>query len=340
MYGFGLELNKENIYKRISSYDIFKYYCEPFKNVNKNFFAEPELRTNDKNTPSCCIAQKGGDLLYSDFGSGEHYNAITYVMRKYSLSYFESLKKINDDFNLGLGIKNTSKVLSKKLKPLITNKQFVEKEFTVLKKKQRPFTQEDLTYWNSFYWTEWMLNESKTQSISHYWIDDNMWIVKSNELAFSYEYYWHNGRQQRKLYFPLRNEFKWLSNVDNTIIQLVDVMPKQGDILFITSSKKDAGIFWRLHLDKYFPDLVIHGVAPNNEGVFVPEQWFNKMKTRWKRIIIWYDNDTSGIKNAKKYSERFNIEYFYNPDNTFKDPSDFSKNLGLEEFYKYLKEKL
>ena len=43
-------------------------------------------------------------------------------------------------------------------------------------------------------------------------------------------------------YFPDRKENKWISNVDNTIVQLVDVMPKQGDILFITSSKKDAGI--------------------------------------------------------------------------------------------------
>jgi hypothetical protein len=344
MYGFGKELTKENIYDKISSYDIFKYYCEPFEKVNKNFFSE--LRSSDKNTLSCCIAQKNGDLLYSDFGSREHYDAIRYIQAKYSLNYFEALNKINIDFNLKLGIIIPhKKIYSSKKSPLITNKKFVDRGFSILKKKSRPFTKDDLDYWNSFYWTEWMLNEAKTESISHYWINDSYWKVKSNELAFSYEYYWHNDRKQRKLYFPLRQNYKWFSNVDNTIVQLVDVMPKTGDILFITSSKKDAGIFWRLQLDNYFPDLIIHGVAPNNEGSFVPEEWFNKMKLRWKRIILWYNNDwnkldNTGIINSKRYSEKYGIEWYVNPDNEPKDPSDFCKKYDLKEFKQLIMNKL
>lgn len=338
-YGFGKELTKENIFQLVSSYDIFKYYCDSFKEVGKSFISD--IRTDDT-SPSCCISQIGNDLLYTDFGLGKSYRVIDYVMKKFGLDYFEALNKINTDFNLKLGIYTENKNTNYK-NITITNpkKYFTEKTFKVIKKRQREYTTKDLEYWNNFYWTKEMLVKSNTQSISSYGIDSSVWRVDENELAFSYEYYWHNGRMQRKLYFPERKNNKWISNVDNTIVQLVDVAPKLGDILFITSSKKDAGIFWRIYLDNYYPNLIIHGVAPNNEGSFVPKDWFEKIKTRWKRIIIWYNNDFTkkdnpGVKNAKRYAEKYNIEYFYNPDNTEKDPSDFSKRYGILEFKKLI----
>lgn len=342
MYGFGEELTKENILSKVSSYEIFKHYSDNFKEVNKHFISD--FRKEDN--PSCCIAQIKGDLLYTDFGTGQSYRSIAFVMAKLGVSYPEALQQINTDFQLGLGYIldfKPDRVVVPKMEGVAP--KFQDKGFSILKKKKRPFTKRDLEYWNSFYWTEWMLTEAKTESISHYWINGNMWVVKPDELAFSYEYYWHGGRMQRKLYFPEREKFKWFSNVDNTICQLVDVMPKMGDILFITSSKKDAGIFWRMQLDGMFQDTVIHGVAPNTEGSFVPEAWFLKAQNRWKKIVIWYNNDwdkdnNPGVTNAIKYGEKYNLPYFYNPDGTPKDPSDFSKKYGIEEFYKLVKLKL
>jgi hypothetical protein len=342
MYGFGEELTKENLLSRISSYDIYKYYSENFTEVGKHFSSDFR---NDSN-PSCCIAQIKGDLLYTDFGTGESYRCIDFVMAKLGLNFVSALEQINSDFNLGLGnklivtpSKNTEPVISK-----ITPK-FKEKSHTIIKKKQRPFTSQDLEFWNSFYWTEEMLNLSKTQSISHYWINGTKFIVRPNELAFSYEYYWHGGRAQRKLYFPQRKEFKWFSNVDNTIVQLVDVAPKQGDILVITSSKKDAGIFWRMNLDRLVGDLIIHGVAPNTENSMVPPEWLKKAQNRYKKVILWYNNDwdksnNPGVTNARKYSELHDLPYFYNPDNEPKDPSDFAKKHGLQEFVNYFKQQV
>ena len=338
MYGFKDDLTKENIFKKISSYDVFKAYCENFQEVNKKF--KSDLRPDDTN-PSCCISQIKGDLLYTDFGEGS-YRAVDYVMRKFNLTFIEALLKLNADFNLNLSV--TTQFIGELLKttPKINPKiDFKEKSHATIQKKRRDFTKQDLEYWNNFYWTEWMLKESKTESISHYWINGYMWKVKSDDLAFSYEYYWHDKRQMRKLYFPLRDKYKWFSNVDNSIVQLVDVAPKSGDYLFITSSKKDGGIFWRMQLNNMFPGKVIHGVAPNAESAFVPEEWFSKMKERWTNIIIWYNNDwdkstNTGVVNAQRYGEKYNLPYFYNPDRTPKDPSDFSKKFGLLEFKKLL----
>lgn len=344
MINVRLPLTKENIFNKITSYDVFKFYSSNFKEIGKPFISD--LR-NDDIKPSCCIAQIRGDLMYTDFGTNQTFRCIDFVMKKFGLTYSEALVQINNDFGLGLGyniIPKKSEKLNKtgKLNPII---KVEEKLPTIIKKKSREFTKQDLIYWNQFYWTEQMLVDSGTQSISHFWINDQMFTINENELAFSYEYYWHNGRMQRKLYFPTREKFKWISNVDNTIVQLVDVAPKQGDILFITSSKKDAGIFWRMQIDNLFPNIVIHGVAPNNEGSFVPDKWFNKMKDRWKTIIIWYNNDwkkkdNPGVINAKKYAEKYQIPYYYNPDGNPKDPSDFVKEFGLIEFQKLVKQKL
>jgi len=337
MYGFGEELTKENILSKVSSYDIFRYYSENFVEVGKHFNSD----FREDNNPSCCIAQIKGDLLYTDFGTGESFRCIDFVMARLGLSFIDALQQVNEDFNLGLGYFVEFKPDRVARTEIVGSKpKFKEKLPTIIKKKRRDYTAKDLEYWESFYWTEWMLTEAKTESISHYWINDNMWKVGIDELAFCYNYYFHNERFQRKLYFPQREKFKWFSNVDNTIVQLVDVAPKTGDILFITSSKKDAGIFWRMQLDKMFPELVIHGVSPNNEGAFVPPEWFYKMQNRWKKIIIYYNNDDSGIRNAQKYGELYNIPYFHTPIGTPKDPSDFSKKLGLNEFYKLIKSKI
>lgn len=341
MYGFGKELTVENIFKKISSYDIFKEYSENFKVIGKNFTSD--LRDDDDNASSQ-INVIGGDLLYSDFGLGKSFRCIEYVKYKFGLDFFSALQKINQDFNLGLGI-NSGNIKNTKYVKKSQTIQLKEKKPSDIKKRKRPFTEKDLKYWNEFYWTEQMLKDSNTESISHYWINGNMWTVKPDELAFSYEYYWHNNRMQRKLYFPQRTDYKWFSNVDNTIVQLVNVMPKKGNVLFITSSKKDAGIFWRINIERYFPDLIIHGVAPNNEGSFVPEEWFNKQKLRWDKIILWYNNDwhkkdNPGVTNSIKYAEKYGIEWFVNPDNEPKDPSDYAKKYSLDKFVKLIKEKL
>ena len=101
-----------------------------------------------------------------------------------------------------------------------------------------------------------------------------------------------------------------------------------GDILFITSSLKDCGEFWLLGYN---------AIAPNNEETLFPESYIEKLKLRWKRIILWFDNDftkkdNTGVRNAKKFSEKYGFEYYYTPDYSEKDPSDYVKTFGINNF--------
>ena len=66
----------------------------------------------------------------------------------------------------------------------------------------------------------------------------------------------------------------------------------------------------------------------------------DKMKTRWKRIILYYGSDNPGITNAKHFSELYGLEYMYNPTIDEKDPFDYSCKYGIRQFYEQLTEQV
>ena len=65
MYGFGEELTKENILKKITSYDIFRYYSENFKDIGKSFCSDLPGRTDEN--PSAQINVIKNDFIKAKF---------------------------------------------------------------------------------------------------------------------------------------------------------------------------------------------------------------------------------------------------------------------------------
>jgi len=331
------DLNTENVLKRISSYDIFKRYCENFQKIGRPFCST--LRSDD-NKASCRIDYIGNDLLYKDFGDFmKGCRAIVYVARKFNTDYYSALLIVNKDFNLGLGLDN--KAIQTNVSPIKydttkSNKPNIETP-TVIHVKYRKYHALDLLFWGQFYWTLEMLQSVDIYPISHFWLDNKRnnfrrITIPNDQLAYTMDYYTHRKVFRRKIYQPLNLKFKFVSNVDDTIVQGYKNLDKTGDILFVTSSLKDCGVFWRLGYN---------AVAPNSESTFLPEKFLRKYKKRYERIIIWFDNDfgketNQGIINAKKFSEMYELEYCHTPDNTAKDPSDFVRDYGIGEFYKYL----
>lgn len=332
------DLITKNVLARVTSYDIFKRYCEGFTHLNKKF--RGTLRSDDTKG-SALIGIIGDDLLYKDFGEVGSYRAIPFVAAKFGVSYRDALEIINRDFNLGLGYSDKNVLpVSKTARVFYKNiKESAPKRDTIIKVKYIDYTLEDLKYWSEYYWTVEMLKSVDIYPISHFWLDNsrnNFKLFKCNTLAYTMDYYYSKNIFRRKLYQPFNSEMKFLSNIDDTIVQGYKRLDRQGDILVITSSLKDCGIFWRLGHN---------AVAPNSESTFLPEKFLKKMKKRFKRIIIWFDNDfnkteNTGVKYAQHFAEKYELEYFYTPDNTEKDPSDFSKRYGIYEFMMYFNSKI
>lgn len=322
-----IRASRELIDKYLTSYDIFSFYCSGFTKLGKKF--KSDIRTGDKD-PSASIIYYRNDLLYTDFGRQGSYRAIDYVARRFNISYYDALQKIAEDF--GLLKVNQNQVYHKiKYESKELNITYKEKTPSIIQIKSQDFTKADLEYWNNYYWTEYMLNVIGVKSISHFFITNeskdmnNQIFYTQNTLSFSFEYYWLDGIFRRKLYFPHREkEYRFLTNGGSSIVQGWDTLPKKGgDTLFITSSLKDIGPFWRLGY---------YAIAPNSERLFIPNNVWRKLKQRWKRIIIWYDNDNTGINDAKRFAAKYDVEYYYNPLRAPKDPSDFVKTENLREF--------
>ena len=323
------DLNKKNILSRVSSYDIFKRYCENFKEVGVKF-----RERDDDTKPSCSIIDYSGDLLYKDFGRPGSYRAINYVAYKLGGSYRDAMETINKDFNLGLGASFNNK--STKVKDavrdpeLISNQISTKEDPVIIKIKRKEWTTRDLNYWLAYGWNLSLLTRARIYPISHFWLTNNKKgfkdfkvIVKPEDLAYSYDYYYSNGIFRRKLYFPLDDKFRFISNVDYTIVQGYPLLPKSGNGLFITSSMKDIGPFINLGYS---------AIAPNSESEFFYPEYVEKLKSRWRNITIWFDNDLPGKQWAEHFANQYELNWVCNPPGYPKDPSDFVKASGLAKF--------
>jgi hypothetical protein len=340
MISIGPALITENVLTRVSSYDIFKKYCPNFRELNT--FFKSEFR--EENNSSVRISVIGNDLLYKDFGEKESYRAIPFVARKFNTSYRGALEIINRDFELGLGDSLDGiepKPVSKEVKKFYKNcEKISKKDVTTILVKRREFNLDDLSYWGKYYWTKEMLQSVDIAPISHFWIikpaQNKNTLIRADKYAYTFDYYYHNKTFRRKIYQPYNKIIKFVSNVDFSIVQGYKRLHRTGEYLFITSSLKDCGPFWRLGYD---------AVAPNSETTFLPDKFINKMKKRFKHIIIWFDNDwdkspNPGIESAQKYSEMFDIPFLITPNGSPKDPSDFCKRFGLREFNHLINENL
>lgn len=319
------ELSQENIFKFITSYDIFAKYSNNFKKIGKNFYSDFRCENN----PSCQINYINGDLLYTDFGLGRSFRAIQFVMYLYNINYYEALEKINTDFNLNLGneFKNNHKNTNTEYKVINNDvKKFVEKKPSIIKIKSRSFEQHDLVYWNKFGIKTDTLIKYNICPISCFWINDNYYIA--SKYSYSYNFGYVDNIFRRKIYQPFENKFKWFSN-GGILMQGINILPEKGNLLIITKSLKDVMLL---------NDIGYNSIAPNSEAT-VKLDIINNMKTRFKNIIVFYDNDSTGINFSEKICNKYNLKRIFIPkESNCKDISEYSEKYGFEEANKLMNE--
>jgi hypothetical protein len=324
MYG-KRELTIENVRNRVNSYDLFSYYCSPFKAINTRFCSE--LRIDEY--PTCCVYAYSNKLFYKDFATGDSYDDIGYIRTKYNVDFFTALSYINRDFNLDLSAKTLKGVPTMQFFGVpdksINLKKYV-KETSVIKVQVRQWEKEDKSFWNDKYnFTSKQLSFYRVYPIKFFWINNIMYSCKKN----SYGYYLGNrkGIARWKIYQPLQpRESKWFSNINREDVQGVTQLPETGDTLYITSSLKDIIVLRKLGLD---------AIAPSAETTIIPEDIIAELKTRFKNLVIFYDNDNPGIIASNKHSKIYEADEICIPfkyiSEGIKDPSDFVEKHSYEE---------
>jgi len=306
-------LNKETILEKVSEYQIFQYFCSHFEEPNKKF--KSDLR--EDNSPTVSITQYRGRLWYKDFGCPEHsFDCFSYIGYKYNLSFYDTLRHIDRNFSLGLSSGSRMLVPVRKLEPEIR-----EKKTAKIKVRTRDWEKKDLDYWSQFGITKDVLVNFDVLPITHYWINEQRFSCPS----ISYRYKFDFGY---KIYRPLEKEFKWASNVGSQCLQGSRLLPRSGEIVYLTSSLKDVMCLRVLGYPAF---------ALQSEMLMPLQETISDAKERFQEVIVFYDNDfdksrNAGQEMAQKICREYNLSNLVIPSYyRSKDISDLVRDHGLEE---------
>lgn len=321
-------LTMDSILKRISHFDIFKYYM-PYNNWKLNEVCLSPFR-QEKN-PSFIIGNKGGILSYIDFGdTSKRGDCFQFVKDLYHLSSIdEVLKMIDKDFELGIfsgKIGNYKKIISEYKQP-----ETLGKRYSLIQVKTKPFTKEELNYWNEYHQDLEDLKREHVYGINKIYLNKKLFSFPDNELKFGYFYdgYW-------KIYRPFSNKkTKWVPN--NVPITTMDgkIDITNCNVALINKSKKDYMV-----MKKIFPC----SCAVQNEGIACfSEENVKFLKENSKKQILSFDSDVTGVSNSQQITKLFNFDYLNVPRKYLiegtKDWADLARTRGIKTIEQYLKKK-
>lgn len=301
------------ILSKVTEYDIYAKYIGQFK---VGMIYNSPFR-KDKN-PSFGIyySKRTKQLLFKDHGTGECGNVIKFVsLFTGKTEYSDILSDIVDKLN----ITNNTK--------LVSSKQYIPPTETVIGVVRQEFTDVDINYWKQFNISINTLKKFNVNSIKYYLCNGIVkGTYKRENPMYAYKVY-----NNFKIYRPLADKYtKWRNNLTDYDIQGYEQLPQKGDILFITKSMKDIMCLYEMG----YP-----AISPSSESTFIPKDVLEQLKTRFKRIIILFDRDVSGVKRSRKLSQETGLEaLFINKRFKAKDVSDAIKANSFEEIKNWLNE--
>lgn len=315
------EITKDLILSNISEETIMEHYLG--LPVKKGIFKSP-LRVDNK--PTCSFSRdKYNRLIFKDFNGSFYGDAFEVVKKLYNVSFKEALEIIANDFGI---IKNSSFPKHERLIEY-TNTKFEESGENIIQIEVQEFTEQELNWWKQFAISKDILKKYNVFSCKSVFLNGN-YLTSSSDNDFIFAYYRGviGDIEYFRIYFPMRNTFRFMSNWKSTMIQGSQQLPKFGDLLVITKSMKDV---------MTLSNFGINAIAPNSETLFLNEDQYQKIKKRFKVIVLFYDNDLPGIHNMNKIRKTFpDLICMWIPRKYSKDISDFCKKYGIDNTKKLI----
>ena len=308
-------ITKDFILSKVNQESIMQYYTGTDVN-SKKLFLSP-LRVD--NHVTCSIYKSKSGILYlHDFATNEHIDCWNLVMRLYNVNYFDALRIIAQDFNLIIGdfAKTSSPKIVQSLK---------ETESSEIQVQIKDFSEKELNWWKEFGISKRTLKKYHVYSIYHVFLNGELKFTSSSKCPI-FGYYFgkdKNHKDKWKIYFPTRDSFRFLNNINKKILQGYKQLPKTGDLLVCTKSMKDVMAMY---------EFGIPAVATNSETLFINDKQLEEFKKRFKHILVLYDNDRPGKYNMSKIRrEHFELNYYFLPNTLGKDFTDTIKLVGKEK---------
>lgn len=310
-------LSEEFILGKISQESIFQHYLGiPIK---KGLFVSPScLRSDSK--PTCSFyVDKRGRLIFKDF-AGISGNCFEIVKAIYKCDYKKSLEIIASDFGIYKNNGETPKAV-----PIST--VFKKKSESFIECEIQEFSNDDLNWWEDFGISKSTLDLYKVYCIKRVWLNDRLFATYSkNNPIYGYYFGMKNGNNLWRIYRPNQKEYRFIGNISSVIIQGLKEIPINGDYIVITKSMKDCMTLY---------ECGVPAIAPNSENSFLNKEQYFRIKEKFNRVFLLYDNDIAGLKAAIKIRKVYpELEILrFDRDTLIKDISDYCMNYGREDTY-------
>lgn len=288
------------------------------------------------NRPSFGLYSPNGKRIYFvDFATKDRGGIFDLLCQMWGCSYKEVLIRINKDIPklCSIGTPNVHKHI-----PCTVRSTIECKKSTDLQCKVRDWTSYDIEYWKSYGISLDWLKYAEVYPISHKIIikNGNKYVFKADKYAYAYVEH-KEGKVTLKVYQPFNKDgYKWSSNIDRSVWSLWTKIPKFGNNLIISSSVKDC-----LNI---MCNLGIPAICMQGEGYKPKPQIIEELKSRYKNIILFYDNDYNnpdnpGKKDSMELSLEYNLKRVEIPVKyESKDPSDLFKKYGRGRYLEIMNE--
>ena len=282
-------MSLRDLLEKLDDYDIYSYYIGQFK---PGKLMNSPLRNDDKIPSFAIFPSKTGDLLFKDHGSGESGNAIKFIKLYRGIQTREELERellrIVRRMNPNETIRTNN--YAKPVGSGVTDIGIV----------RQPFTDIDKRYWKQFHISIDTLKKFNVFSIKYFLCNRVVrGTYKEDSPMYAYKVY-----DKFKIYRPLASKYtKWRTNLTNRHVQGLAELPKEGgNLLIITKSLKDVMCLY---------EMGFNAIAASSETTFIPDDILKSLRTKWKHIVILYDRDAPGMKNARKYSKQYKFDAIF-----------------------------
>lgn len=302
-----ITMSLRDLLEKVSDYDIYSYYLGSIK--PKKLINSP-LRPDDKIPSFAIFPTNDGTLLFKDHGTGVAGNALKFLKLYKGIDNREELER-----ELLKIVKwvNPSQTTRKAVRTAENGPS--ELNFGIVR---QPFTEVDKQYWKQFHISMNTLKKFDVFSIKYFLCNDVVRGVYKNDSPM----YAYKVDNRFKIYRPLASKYtKWRTNLTNTNIQGYAQLPPFGNLLIVTKSLKDVMCLY---------EMGIAAISPSSETTFLPDDVLESLHQRFKHIIILYDRDVAGVKNARQYSKQYGLDaIFVHKKFKAKDISDAVKANGF-----------
>jgi hypothetical protein len=324
-FTFEPKITKSYLLSKYSEETYMEYYLG--LKVAKGLFCSP-LRKD--NTPTCSFYKnKSGELIFKDFNGSFYGNFINVVMEKFHVNYHQALKIIAEDFGL------SNKHVDREIQPIKPSTTVFKDEGPAdIRIEVKDFTITEIQWWGSYGITPDILKKYNVYSCQNVFLNGDLFKTEYKD-NFMFGYY--GGKKDKlelwRIYFPKQSTYRFLTNWPARKIQGYKQLPKTGKLCVITKSMKDVMCLY---------SLGISAIAPNSENLFISDSVLEDLKSRFKYIVVFYDNDLPGLQNMQKIKNKHKeLNYFYIPRHyKAKDISDFHREYGRDKTLKFIKESI